>query len=149
MSRFKGLFLLLLAFGLVSTPQVHGQEVEEHPKVILGGVPFRVTVKGGTELSTFIEFRTATGRVLASGAVAADGARTFGDLVIESKEDLPLQVNADGVLHVVDAPFAPGWYSILPPLLAIVLALMFKEVVTALLAGIWLGALAVAGYNPV
>ena len=38
--------------------------------------------------------------------------------------------------------------SILPPLLAIVLALIFKEVITALLAGIWLGALVVVVYNP-
>ena len=33
-------------------------------------------------------------------------------------------------------------------MLTIALALLFREVITALLAGVWLGALAVAGYNP-
>ena len=36
----------------------------------------------------------------------------------------------------------------MPPILAIVLALVFREVVTSLFAGVWLGALFLAGYNP-
>lgn len=42
----------------------------------------------------------------------------------------------------------PGILSILPPLLAILLAFFFKEVILALFAGIWLGATFMAGYNP-
>jgi Na+/H+ antiporter NhaC len=34
----------------------------------------------------------------------------------------------------------PGWLTLLPPLLAIAFALLFRQVVPALLAGIWLGA---------
>ncbi len=41
-----------------------------------------------------------------------------------------------------------GWMSIVPPLLAIVLALVFREVVISLFAGVWVGALWVAGYDP-
>jgi Na+/H+ antiporter NhaC len=36
-----------------------------------------------------------------------------------------------------------------PPIVAIALALIFREVITALFAGVWLGALAVAGFNPI
>ncbi|HMP32645.1 MAG TPA: hypothetical protein PKD85_23765, partial [Saprospiraceae bacterium] len=39
----------------------------------------------------------------------------------------------------------PLWLSILPPLLAIILALIFKEVVVSLFAGIWVGAFIVGG----
>lgn len=39
----------------------------------------------------------------------------------------------------------PLWLSILPPLLAILLALIFKEVVVSLFSGIWLGAFIVGG----
>ncbi|MBD3225156.1 MAG: Na+/H+ antiporter NhaC family protein [Caldithrix sp.] len=42
----------------------------------------------------------------------------------------------------------PGWLSILPPFAAILLALMFKQVLVALFAGIWLGATFIFGYNP-
>lgn len=45
-------------------------------------------------------------------------------------------------------PIEPGWLSLLPPIAAIVLALVFREVVLSLFAGIWLGALILNGYNP-
>jgi Na+/H+ antiporter NhaC len=46
-------------------------------------------------------------------------------------------------------PVEPGWLSLLPPLVAIVLALVFREVVISLFAGVWFGALLVAQWNPV
>ena len=42
----------------------------------------------------------------------------------------------------------PSWLAILPPLLAIVLAIVFREVVVALVAGVWLGATFIHGYDP-
>ena len=46
-------------------------------------------------------------------------------------------------------PVEPGWLSLMPPLVAIVLALVFREVVLSLFAGVWFGALIVAGWNPI
>jgi Na+/H+ antiporter NhaC len=42
-----------------------------------------------------------------------------------------------------------SWISVLPPVLAIGLAVAFRQVIVALLAGVWLGAFFLAGYNPV
>lgn len=42
----------------------------------------------------------------------------------------------------------PGWLTLLPPLVAIGLALATREVVLSLFAGIWAGAVVLAGYNP-
>ena len=42
----------------------------------------------------------------------------------------------------------PGWLTLLPPLIAIVLALIFREVVVSLFFGIWLGALLLNDWNP-
>ena len=42
----------------------------------------------------------------------------------------------------------PGWLSLLPPLVAIALALIFREVVISLFAGVLLGAIMLAGWNP-
>lgn len=41
----------------------------------------------------------------------------------------------------------PLWYSILPPLLAIVLALIFKEVIISLFLAVWLGVYIVSGFE--
>jgi Na+/H+ antiporter NhaC len=43
----------------------------------------------------------------------------------------------------------PSWYSILPPLLAIVLAIWTKQVILSLFAGIWIGSTLLTGFNPV
>jgi len=45
-------------------------------------------------------------------------------------------------------PIDPGWLSVLPPVAAIALALIFREVVISLFAGVWLGALFIAGWDP-
>jgi Na+/H+ antiporter NhaC len=46
-------------------------------------------------------------------------------------------------------PVDPGWLSLLPPLVAIALALITREVILSLFAGVWLGALLLVGFNPV
>jgi Na+/H+ antiporter NhaC len=43
----------------------------------------------------------------------------------------------------------PGWFSVLPPLVAIGLALLFKDVLLSLFAGLYFGALLLFGWNPV
>ena len=54
---------------------------------------------------------------------------------------------ADSIVQTVAVD--PSWTSLLPPIVAIVLALVFKEVVTALFFGVWLGALLHTGFNPI
>ena len=135
--------------ALATAAPAAAQEVEQAPAVILGSVPFSVTVRGGDRFSSLAEIRDAQGTLLASGPVGAGETREFRGISVGSRGALPLQVRVGDAVHEVARPFAPGWFSILPPLVAIVLALILKEVITALLAGIWLGALAVAGYNPV
>lgn len=42
----------------------------------------------------------------------------------------------------------PGWFSIIPPLLAIALALIIRQVLVSLMAGIFVGAVFIYNYNP-
>ena len=42
----------------------------------------------------------------------------------------------------------PGWLSILPPVVAILLALLLRQVLVALFFGIWIGATLIYDYNP-
>jgi tetracycline resistance efflux pump len=43
----------------------------------------------------------------------------------------------------------PTWYSVLPPVLAIILAIWTKQVILSLFAGIWIGSTILAGLNPI
>ncbi len=123
-------------------------QVVNGPRVILGGVPFSLDLQGAAGSTVDFEVRDAQGVVLGSGSVGAGGTVTVSDLVVSSRGGLPLTVQLGQVSEEVSRPFAPGWFSLAPPVVAILLALLFKEVITALLAGVWLGALAVAGYDP-
>ena len=123
-------------------------QVINAPKVILGGVPFTLELEGDAGVALDYEVRDAQGTVLGSGSLGAGGTATVSGLVVSSRSRLPLTVRLGQVSEELSRPFAPGWFSIAPPVVAILLALIFKEVITALLAGVWLGALAVAGYNP-
>lgn len=43
----------------------------------------------------------------------------------------------------------PSWYSVLPPILAIILAIWTKQVILSLFAGIWMGFTLLSGFNPI
>ncbi|MFZ1728993.1 MAG: Na+/H+ antiporter NhaC family protein [Bacteroidota bacterium] len=66
--------------------------------------------------------------------------------------DLPAATGDDAVAAIPTAVTSlraiPGILSILPPLLAIVLALVLRQVIVSLFAGVWLGAVFVFDYDP-
>ena len=134
--------------GVLAQNSPGAPQVINAPRVILGGVPFTLELQGDVGAAIDYEVRDAQGTVLGSGSIGAGGTATVNGLVVSTRNGLPLAVQLGQVSEELSRPFAPGWFSLAPPVLAILLALLFKEVITALLAGVWLGALAVAGYNP-
>ncbi len=144
------------AFLLVSSsilqPALAQETLEiDGPKALLTRTPFSLTLTapaGAGEL-TYQVARAGDGRILASGAVGAGESVEVTDLVIASRSELPLQVRVGAVSAEFSRLVFPGWFSILPPLVAIALALFFHEVVISLFAGIWLGAFLMAGLNPI
>ena len=149
-SSSRALLALALSLAVLSSSArvASAQAVDDAPPVVLGGLPFGLTLSGSDAESTFYEVRSASGELLGSGVIPAGSSAEATDLRVQGGGDLPLSVQIGGETFDVDAAYAPGWYSLVPPLIAILLALLFREVVTALFAGVWLGALAVAGYNP-
>ena len=140
---------LITALWILLLPaNVGAQELLDPPLVILTDVPFELTLQGANQTSTQYEVRSATGLILAEGTILPQGVSVVTGLEIGSTEQLPLQVLIGDRSEELEPTLIPGWFSVLPPILAILLALIFREVITALFAGVWLGALAVAGFNP-
>ena len=136
------LLLLPLASG--------AQEISEPPTVLLKGIPFQMTLLAGPGTGAVAyEIRNAAGAVMSLGAVPAYGSIVVDDLLVASKADLPLTVMIGDATHEMPATVTSPWFSLMPPIIAIVLALLFREVITALFAGVWIAALAVAGFNPI
>ena len=113
---FISLCLSIVAFG---------QEVV-FPEVILKGVPTEVPVIGGYE----IEFVELNGETL---PVRQVGDQAFIKITLE---DQNIQFS-DASISYNEPVVIPGWLSILPPLIAIGLALIFKEVISAFASSIF------------
>jgi Na+/H+ antiporter NhaC len=60
-----------------------------------------------------------------------------------------IAVEAGGARAEIRVRAIPGWLSVVPPLVAIALALIFKDVLVSLFLGVFAGALILAGGNPV
>ena len=60
---------------------------------------------------------------------------------------LALVLSGDGKRSTVDMLALHGLLSLLPPLVAILFALLFRQVILALLAGVWLGSFFMSGYG--
>ena len=144
------LFAFLLAGFLTVGPAVQAQEVElDAPPVVLLNVPFTITVRAPGSLdSAGVTLRAADGTLLASDTLVPLGAVEFRDIVVSDAAQLPLAVEVGGWTASVDGPLLPGWITLLPPLAAIALALIFREVVSSLFVGVWLGCMFLVGYNP-
>lgn len=143
--------VLIAAFGVHPAVAQDGGLVLDAPEVVLGGVGFTVTAASETPLDT-----TAAYAVRVPGSEGAR-AETFAAEVGPDGRSLTAEVEPAGSVTEVQlvsggavlarAPVrtVPGWWSILPPLLAIAMALVFRRVVPALFFGVWLGAAVVAG----
>ena len=154
MRRTVPITLLLLCTQVAAVqadPQADDALAVQLPKTVLTHVPFSLVLMlpEGTAPIEWRVVRVRDGETLAAGVGVPGTEVEVTDLVVARRADMPLRVVAAGESIELSALVLPGWFSILPPLLAIALALIFREVVVSLFAGIWLGALFVAGLNPI
>ena len=150
MRKAAGVVHMLLALGVVGS--LSAQDLDVHaPQVFLTGIPFTVSVEAPSSLDTLeITLLDGAGRPVASDFLLPLGQVRFADLSVRSRADLPLRIAVDGEARVVlERPVLPGWTSILPPLVAILLAIITHEVVTSLFVGVWTAAFLLGGFNPI
>jgi Na+/H+ antiporter NhaC len=119
----------------------------------LSGVSFNLTLRLEDLGDASYRVLTADGRELAAGALSPREDVLVRDLQVSGGAQLPLRIEVAGAAGEtgegsLDRPIFPGWISILPPLVAIALALIFREVVISLFLGVWIGAFFAAGLNP-
>lgn len=123
----------------------------EGPAIVLTNVPFSLTLHTEDGENARYRVRSASGRELAAGALPLRSETSVSGLRA-AEGDLPLSVEmtSDGgsASASVDPPRYPGWISLLPPIIAIALALIFRHVVVSLFFGIWLGGFFIAGLDP-
>ena len=126
------------------------------PRMALRGVPFQVSATGNgatLDSTAFYSVRVRTGEG-ASQRTEMYPATIQGDGSLAAEVRVPQGATAEvafvqggQVLAAAPVRLIPPWWSVLPPLLAIGLALAVRRVVPALFFGVWLGAVFVVGLS--
>ncbi len=112
----------------------------ELPSVILTGIEYELSIDSIPANASSI---TVNNQVVPTEI--KEGKLTFQHTFTAEQNQLHLSVGTQTQSLPVNP--IPLWLSILPPLLAILFALIFKEVVTALVSGIFLGAAIIGFYQ--
>ncbi|MEZ4388375.1 MAG: Na+/H+ antiporter NhaC family protein [Candidatus Krumholzibacteriia bacterium] len=111
------------------------------PAVVLAGIPTEVGAEGPPDRFPVILY----------AAGARDTLTDHEDRMLvrlHAGEDLQMLAPDGTVLAAAQPRILPGWTAILPPLLAIVLALLTRQVLVSLVLGGWFGCLLLEGWQP-
>jgi Na+/H+ antiporter NhaC len=132
---------LLLALCLVGQPAQAQEEVQlTLPGLVLKGVPFDVTIADPSGRLADGSTVTLTIGGRSYEASVAGGAATFERVeTAESEITATLANEAGETVGTASTIAIPAWLSIMPALIAIIVALGFRQVIPALFLGIWIG----------
>ncbi|EQC41285.1 hypothetical protein SDRG_01260 [Saprolegnia diclina VS20] len=92
-------------------------------------------------LGAFVVSTTSKSHTLSNLTVASTGLHT---LYLEAIDGNGTSLGA----AVTTVPSVPGFLSLLPPLLTVVVAVLCKQVLLALMLGVWLGCVFLNAFNP-
>ncbi len=148
---------LLLLMGQGGGGALQAQRLQlDAPDLVLNGVQFTLAVVA-LDAEGHVD-SSCSGEAVLSGVAIGENSRTtvvleHGRFVtkeaqIDRSGEQRISVSAAGRTISHSLRVIPGILSILPPLLAIVLALLLRQVIVSLFAGVWLGAIFVFGYDP-
>ncbi|PKL42924.1 MAG: hypothetical protein CVV41_12940 [Candidatus Riflebacteria bacterium HGW-Riflebacteria-1] len=143
----KMLLTVLLFLGCAVCSEAQLQVTP--PAFTLTGIKTVLSVSGLNENNT----QPVLYRVDIDGQIVLSGVSSENELK-EIKVVIPVSGNPKINLTVgtrtasTSVRCIPGWLSILPPVFAIVLALLSREVISSLFLGIWLGSSIIFNYNP-
>ncbi|MBU2492581.1 MAG: Na+/H+ antiporter NhaC family protein [Bacteroidetes bacterium] len=116
------------------------------PSFVLSDIEFEIKINGVPDSLKEYEVKiiNSSGNKATQNLVVINGAASWKLKIETWGTYIILDMNGKETFIRV----MPGWFSILPPLIAIVLSLVLREVMVSLLAGIWIGAIFIYNYNP-
>ena len=137
---------MIAAAWLAITLPLSAAAIEiEPPAVGLTGVPLEYSVSGAAE-GDLVTLGIAGEQW--SSTAGADGRAVFEGVVVEAAGNAIVAARAGDQSTSTVLRVIPGWVSILPAVAAIAIALTLRNVIPALLLGLWIGATALQSFTP-
>ena len=143
--------VVILALTMLSLPWESAASTLEVslPKVFLKGIAYDLDAKDALlslEQTVNPPVLRVAGQVY-TATFSAD-AWQFKNVVVSAPQSARVELELDGKrIQQADIPTIPAWVSVLPPLVAIGMALIMRSVLPALMLGLWLGAWALEGLS--
>ncbi len=116
------------------------------PKIIIADIPTSIVIPIEGNKANFIEQDSIWLDVNNKRVLAVKGNKQFEfEYIFKTKENVAFKIENRSFSKVINP--IPLWLSILPPLIAILMALFFKEVFSALFIGLFSGTLIIFSYQ--
>ena len=140
--------MLSIFFALIAANNLYANPDLSVPTVVLTDVAFSISVSG-YDSERACDYRIELEESLIDPSFCAPG----GDIKFEflrfvkaTSESVNLILDGN-VVSEATINVLPGWVSLLPPVVSILMALVFRSVVPALFLGIWIGSYAIMGFK--
>ena len=141
-SIFSIIFTLLFASNIYANTEISA------PSVVLTDVPFSISVSGYDSKRACDYRLDLEGSLIEPSLCGSEQDIEFEFLrFTEASSDSAKLLLDDETLAEASINVLPGWVSLLPPLISILMALAFKSVVPALFLGVWIGSFAIMGFK--
>lgn len=174
LGKFRGILVWAVSLLFTAASAIHAQEEGEQqttppswteitpyalkldlPLVVLTGVPFKISARAVDAqdrlMATFDSPARLEGlppQAALDTAAFMGGELTMGDLRVPASGRVRISIAAGGKFASAEVQAIPGYLSILPPLIAIFMAFITRQVLISLFFGIWLGAIFIYDYSP-
>lgn len=162
-SKFRGLlliFMLMTNTGLKAQTEKVTRLVVDAPGVALSGVTFEIKIAvvsdEGVKVKSYsdslqikgLQIKTDSGiRQATQAFVFREGRVSIPNAVIQETGSHSIKIESGELKSDVRVRVIPGLLSLLPPLFAITLAFLVRQVLLSLFCGVWLGAVFIYDYN--
>ena len=140
--------VLSIFFALIAANNLYANPDLSVPTVVLTDVAFSISVSD-YDSERACDYRIGLEESLIDPSFCAPG----GDIKFEflrftkaTSESVKLILDGN-VVSEATINVLPGWVSLLPPVVSILMALVFRSVVPALFLGIWIGSYAIMGFK--
>ncbi len=143
-AQFRAILVFVVAATATGWPFALTALEIETPTVGLTAVPLEIAVSDA-EPGVAVTLRVADRSWQATAD--SNGRATFKAVVIDDAGTSVLTASTGTQAAEADLRVIFGWLSILPAFAAIAIALVFRNVIPALLVGIWIGATAIVSFS--
>ncbi len=149
MQQFTQRFILVVLIVFSLAVPASAELTVSGPSFTLSSVKTELKISGlNSDNPAPALYKIEFNGVVASSGVALEKDLNRLEVKFNQSGNNKVKITVNDASATTEVRVISGWLSILPPIIAIVLALITREVISSLFVGIWFGATLIFDFNP-